>query len=318
MVVEPENLQDLCAALAAAHAQNAKFLALDLRRLNRIVEHTPQDMTATVEAGMTLADLQASLRQSGQWLPVDPPRAENLTIARLLSTNASGPRRFGYGTIREYLLGLKVALADGRVIKAGGKVVKNVAGYDLCKLLVGSHDSLGVIAEATFKLRPLPEAEQFIQARCESLEKADALIEAVLESDLAPVVLDLHNRSAASGVSASSFFVVLGFAGTREEVDWQLAKARELHLNEPSNLDYEAAFWTEKAVPPPRHVSALPSRVTQTIRDLGEAPFVARAGNGVIYYLGGPNPPEEELPKKLMQRVKDTYDPKHILPELPC
>jgi FAD/FMN-containing dehydrogenase len=318
MVVEPANLQDLCTALAAAHAQSAKLPALDLRHLNRIVEHTPEDMTATLEAGMPLADLQASLRQSGQWLPVDPPQAEKLTIARLLSTNASGPRRFGYGTIREYLLGLKVALADGRVIKAGGKVVKNVAGYDLCKLLVGSKDSLGVIVEATFKLCPLPEAEQFVQARCESLDKADALIEAVVESDLAPVVLDLHNWPAASGARASSFFVVLGFAGTREEVDWQSAKARELYLSEPSNLDYEAAFWIEKAAPPLRNISVLPSRVTQTIRDLGDVPFIARAGNGVIYYRGGPNPPAEELPKQLMQRVKDTYDPKHILPELPC
>jgi len=111
---------------------------------------------------------------------------------------ASGPRRFGYGTIRDYLIGLKVVLADGTLISSGGKVVKNVAGYDLTKLFIGSHGSLGVIVEATFKLRPLPELEKFVQAKCDSLEKADAFIEAVLNSELTPIVVDLHNQSTAT------------------------------------------------------------------------------------------------------------------------
>src|SRR5437899_2757405 len=122
MSIQPANLQGVCEALAAASSQNAKAPEIDLSRLNRIVEHTPEDMTATVEAGLTLAGFQAHLNNHGQWLPIDPPCAQRLTIGELLSTNASGPRRFGYGTIREYLIGVKVALADGRMIKAGGKV----------------------------------------------------------------------------------------------------------------------------------------------------------------------------------------------------
>src|SRR5207248_4275632 len=120
----------------------------------------------------------------------------------MLNSNISGPRRFGYGSIREHLLGLKVVLADGRLIHCGGKVVKNVAGYDLCKLFVGSRGSLGVLLEATFKVRPLPEVEQFVGARCDSLSAAAALLEAVRDSELTPVVLDLHNLG--SGVRPSS------------------------------------------------------------------------------------------------------------------
>jgi glycolate oxidase FAD binding subunit len=90
------------------------------------------------------------------------------SIAEILNSNASGPRRLGYGTIREHLLGITVAMADGRLIHSGGKVVKNVAGYDLCKLFVGSRGSLGVLVEATFKVGPLPEVERFVAARCDS------------------------------------------------------------------------------------------------------------------------------------------------------
>ena len=339
MRIQPANLQDVCDALVAASAQNARAPEIDLSRLNRIVEHTAEDMTATVEAGLTLAAFQAHLDKHRQWLPIDPPDAARLTIGELLSTNASGPRRFGYGTIREYLIGIKVALADGRMIKAGGKVVKNVAGYDLCKLFVGSRGSVGVIVEATFKLRPQPEAETFVQAECESLENAGALLEIVLESELTPVVLDLHNLSGRSllhphslpsaptalgrgevwegGARSATCFIVLGFAGTHEEVDWQLARARDLNLGEPSSLDYETRFWTEEPVAPRHRLSVLPSRLTQAISVLGDVPFVARAGNGMIYYHGGPEPLGEGLPVELMQRVKDAYDPKHILPELP-
>src|SRR5712692_7088567 len=173
-------------------------------------------MTVVVEAGISLEALQKKLATRGQWLPIDPPRPEATSIGDVLNANASGPRRFGYGTVRDYLIGIKVALADGRVIKAGGKVVKNVAGYDLCKLFVGSQGSLGVIVEATFKLRPLPEAEQFVQARCESVDKAGQMVDAVLESDLVPVVLDLHNVSTFNSRSANDYCVVLGCAGSRE------------------------------------------------------------------------------------------------------
>src|SRR2546423_14266551 len=109
-------------------------LSLGVQASNRIISHQPEDMTVSVECGLTLGALQERLAQARQWLPIDPPNSETVTIGDVLNRNSCGPHRFGYGTIREHLLGLTVALADGRMIHAGGKVVKNVAGYDLCKL----------------------------------------------------------------------------------------------------------------------------------------------------------------------------------------
>ena len=265
---------------------------------------------------MTLAELQKTLGAQGQWLPIDPPDAERLSIGALLTSNPSGPRRFGYGTVRDYVIGLTAVMADGRMIHSGGNVVKNVAGYDLMKLFIGSRGSLGVIVEATFKLRPIPEAETFVAAKCDSLEAADKLIDAVLESELTPIVLDLHNLASGNGTST----LVLGFAGTGDEVDWQLAKAADLGIKTASSLDYA------KAMDGPafsfQRISVLPSKMIETIRRLDPAPFIARAGNGVIYYAGQrpriSNATPEPGVRGLVQRLKAEFDPKNILPKVPA
>ena len=351
MMLRPSTLEQLRAELARANSAGEQGLVFNLETLNRVLEYAPEDMTVTVEAGVTLAALQARLAQHGQWLPIDPPAPGPSSIADIVNSDASGPRRFGYGTIREHLLGIKVAMADGRLIHSGGKVVKNVAGYDLCKLFVGSRGSLGVLVEATFKVRPLPEAERFVAARCESLDQTAALLEAVRGSPLAPVVLDLErvgtrqNSGTAvpavpAGVPPALAFagqtpaptdetpvplighpaacsLILGLAGTREAVDWQLNKAAELGLSAPASLDYENGFWSAIQGGLVHHISVLPSRLTETLQGLGATQFVTRAGNGVIYYRGGMAPPKADLPRALMQRIKDTYDPKHTLPDFP-
>ena len=308
MTIQPTNLDDLRKVLADASARGEKVGAINVCALDRVVEHSPEDLTVTVEAGVTLATLQAQLAQRGQWLPIDPPRPDSLTIGALLATNASGPRRFGCGTVRDYLIGIKVALTDGRLIKSGGKVVKNVAGYDLSKLFVGSRGSLGVIVEATFKLQPVPEVEQFVQAYCESLENAGMLLEGVVAANVTPVVLDLHNLRLHLPQRLPAFSLVLGFAGTRGAV--------ELGFKEPASLDYEKDFRSGE-LPSPHRVSVLPSCLIETIRGLPNAPFVARAGNGVIYWRGEAIPPKNGRPIELTRRVKAAFDPKHILPELP-
>jgi FAD/FMN-containing dehydrogenase len=314
MTLCPGNQEELAALLRGANNQRKKVEGVDLTRLNRLLQHTPEDLTVTVEAGMTLAALQSALAHNGQWLPSDPPNPEGLSIARLLATNASGPRRFGFGTVRDHLIGLQVALADGRLVRSGGKVVKNVAGYDLLKLFVGAHDSLGIIVEATFKLLPLPEAERFVQARCESLEEAGRLIESVLESPLTPVVLDLHH-----GVTrpVAGYHVVLALAGTREEVAWQRTEAELLGIGEETTLDYEQEFRALDPSPARPH-SVLPSRLIETLRGVGDVPFVARAGNGVIYHRGGPALRQTVLPLGLMRQVKEAFDPNQILPVMSC
>jgi glycolate oxidase FAD binding subunit len=317
MNFKPATVEQLAKDLSSAFAISEKLEGVDLRMLNRILEHTPEDMTVTVEAGITLAALQTELQRHRQWLPVDPPRPELLTIGGLIDADPSGPRRFSHGTIRDYLLGITVVLADGTVIHSGGKVVKNVAGYDLGKLFVGGRGSLGVVVEATFKLRPLPELEHFTEARCNSAAQAGELIEAVLKSELAPVVLDLHNLAAPAPrppATEMSATVVLGFAGSRQEVEWQIELARQLGISDPSSLDHDAQFWTNAA--PVQRLSVLPSKLTAAVGDLRGAPFVARAGNGVIYHRGAPAPRVDVLPLELMRRLKDAYDPRHILPDL--
>src|SRR5205085_1278260 len=114
MTIQPSSLDDLRQFLARTRSE--KVSGIDLRDLNRVVAHAPDDMTVTVEAGLALDQLQSELARRRQWLPIDPPNPERLTIGALLATNASGPRRFGYGTIRDYLIGIKVVLSDGRVI----------------------------------------------------------------------------------------------------------------------------------------------------------------------------------------------------------
>src|SRR5205085_10616283 len=126
------------------------------RRMQRIIEHEPADLIAIAEAGVTLDALNAELGKAGQWLPLDPPDDGRATIGGVVATGMSGAQCFGYGSPRSSVIGMRVALADGRIVKAGGRVVKNVAGYDLCKLFTGSYGTLGWILELTFKLKPRP------------------------------------------------------------------------------------------------------------------------------------------------------------------
>ncbi len=335
MTLQPATPEALASALRAAHQSGGRVDRVNLSRLTRILEHTPEDMTVTVEAGCTLASLQRALGARGQWLPIDPPHPDTLTIAELLDRNLSGPRRGGCGTIRDYVIGLRVALADGRIIRNGGKVVKNVAGYDLIKLFIGAQGSLGVIVEATFKLLPLPAAEAFVQARCETLDDAEKLIIGVLDSELTPVVFDAHNivpvdgagsfalprplggrEGRGEGASHSpSLRLVLGFAGSRAAVDWQIALACQLGFTSAARLDYEAAFHAPGQTAPHR-AAVLPSRLVETLRALGPAPFVARAANGVIHHRGAFNPAPPDLPGQLHRRVKQAFDPNRVFPEL--
>ena len=147
-------------------------LALDLSGLNRVVEYEPDDFTITVEAGMTLADLQRHLAVNGQFLPLDHPRFERATLGGICSVGRGGLRRNSFGGPRDWLIGMRMVKADGTPIKGGGRVVKNVSGYDLPKLFAGALGTLGVIVELTFKLRPLPASDQIIALNAPSFEAA--------------------------------------------------------------------------------------------------------------------------------------------------
>ncbi|MEW6207065.1 MAG: FAD-binding oxidoreductase [Acidobacteriota bacterium] len=132
-------------------------VVLSLERMNRVVEYSAPDLTATVEAGVLLADFNTVVRKERQWLPLDPPDARRASLGAVFACASFGPLRAGFGTPRDYALGLKLAHIDGKESRSGGKVVKNVAGYDMNKLYVGSFGTLAVITELIIKLRPLPD-----------------------------------------------------------------------------------------------------------------------------------------------------------------
>ena len=265
------------AAAAGVPAPRAGVV-LGLSRLRAIVEHEPGDLTVTAQAGVVLRELQAALGARGQWLSLDPPDADRATLGGVLAANAAGPRRHLYGTARDLLIGVTVVTADGSVVRGGGRVVKNVAGYDLPKLFIGSYGTLGVIVEATLKLRPRPDAERLVAVPFERLKDAGTAVRAILASDLIPNAVDLADAAAARavGVDAAPAVLLVGFDGLGEQVDWQVAElasiVRPYGGQTPTALSAaawpvlaraaQAAFETPAAV---MMLSVLPSVVADTI-----------------------------------------------------
>lgn len=217
--------------------RKADFI-LSTERLNRLVEHAWGDMTATVEAGCTIDSFQHGLKEHGQRLAVDPLWPERATIGGLLATADSGTLRIRYGTVRDLVLGVEMALTNGNVIKAGGKVVKNVAGYDLCKLVIGSLGTLGVITRAVFRLHPLPAATATYSTVLPAAPAATQLVLAILDSHLVYTGLQLRAQQ------SDRMAVDIRFEGVPESLQDQYMKlnriAREHSFAESSEEVWEA------------------------------------------------------------------------------
>ncbi|MBI4390794.1 MAG: FAD-binding oxidoreductase [candidate division NC10 bacterium] len=179
-------------------------LVLSLARLNRVVDHEPGDMTATLQAGMTLAAAQAHLTQKGQFIALDPAAAARATVGGILAANASGPRRLRYGTARDLVIAVRIVHADGAVTKGGAKVVKNVTGYDMNKLYVGSLGTLGILTEVTFRLYPLPPTEETHLSAFPTLEAAGAAAAEILGSPLVPHAVELLSAAAAAAAARAA------------------------------------------------------------------------------------------------------------------
>ncbi len=222
-VVRPQTAEETAALLAAAGEAGAAVLpwgggahqhlggtpsrmdlVIDTTRQTGITDYTPEDYVVAVRAGTRLRDLQAELAAHHQWLPIDPPGAQTATIGGVIAANRNGPRRLLWGSIRDLLIGLRVALPTGEVIKAGGKVVKNVTGYDLTKLFIGSFGSAGVITEATFKISPHPGEGLTIFATVPDLAAAHRLTSDVLRSYLLPSALEAANPEALRRLTAAA------------------------------------------------------------------------------------------------------------------
>jgi glycolate oxidase FAD binding subunit len=203
-------------------------LAVDVRGLDQVVDFPARDMTITVQAGIEIARLQGLLAAENLRLPIDVPNPDRATLGGIIATNTSGPRRYGYGTLRDYVIGISAVNDDGNEFKAGGRVVKNVAGYDLCKLMVGSLGTLGVITQATLKLRPLADEQTLIGVGCEA-DGVESLLNRLHATRTRPVCIELLNglaaqavfRAAGMAVPHAAWVVVVGFEGNMEAVRWQ-------------------------------------------------------------------------------------------------
>ena len=207
-------------------------VVLATTRLNSVVEYEPADLTVTVESGIRLAVLQAVLAQHQQYLALDPPSADRCTLGGIVATNASGSLRLRHGAARNQVLGLRVVHANGTVVKSGGKVVKNVAGYDLNKLYIGAFGTLGIITEVTLKLSPIPAREAILAADFQDVQGAIETGLRIVGSQLLPMFVNLSINSDFVGTATDNAMdtkrptLVVGFGGDPETVAWQLAQCQ--------------------------------------------------------------------------------------------
>lgn len=223
VVVFPESIEQLSRVMAAAWEANLAVapwgggtriavgnpirrldVVLDLSRLNRAVQLNPDDLTATVEAGMPVASLQQALAEHGQFLAIDPPLPDRATIGGTLASGTSGPLKWQYGHPRDLVIGMKVVQADGRVTRSGGQVVKNVSGYDMARLHVGGLGTLGVIAEVSFKLTPLPRGQATLIASFDSSQNCLGAALAIFKSHVVPLALTGFNGEVARRAEMTS------------------------------------------------------------------------------------------------------------------
>jgi glycolate oxidase FAD binding subunit len=223
------------AALGLGNPPARLDLVVCLERLDRIVEFDPANLVVTAEAGLRLEALQARLAGERQFLPLDPPAPEGRSVGGVLATNASGPSRLAYGTLRDLTLGLRLALASGEAIRCGGMVIKNVSGYDMNKLFIGSLGTLGIITEATFRLLPEPAVRASVVGVCPSLAQAQAVVTAALQSFLLPEAIELLDRRTLGGLAgrlglaaAEGHGLVVAVAGSQETVERQVRDLQRL------------------------------------------------------------------------------------------
>lgn len=364
--VVPARAEDLASALAAAaSARNTVNLGgrfsknrmagpigpsdvtISTTNLNRLLSYEPNDLTVSVEAGMKYSELSRMLAANRQMVPLDPPFAEQSTVGGVVATNSSGPRRRLYGTARDLVIGMTFATLEGKLVKTGGMVVKNVAGLDMGKLMIGSFGTLAVIAVVNFKVLPMPQVDRLFLLSFDAIEQAIAARDQILKSVLQPAAIDLFNRHAAKMVGWHGCVLAVRAAGNAAVVDRyqrELAAMGSLEIGDASVESCIQEFT-------PRFLSAHETgavvRISCTLSQLGEvmravnAPILARAGTGVCYaYFDDAQAAEEvaartrnaiidfaseaQKPKlklwpapgadfELMKRIKLMFDPEHLL-----
>ncbi len=288
-------------------APSKKGFILNTRLLDKVIDYPARDMTITVQAGIRMKSLSALLSSENQRLPVDDPYPEHSTLGGLLATNTSGPRRFGWGTWRDYVIGISILNDEGKETKAGGRVVKNVAGYDFCKLHTGALGTLGVISQVTLKLRPKTESSAFLQISLKNSE-LETTLALVHNTQTRPVAVELLSKTALhqaslSPISATSDYALfVGFEHSAETITWQTETlAKELAsvpnskieiINAPNDLPLWNTLGTFQAIRPTgscltfkanipaSKVASWSALACETVPELA---LGAHAGSGIVF-----------------------------------
>jgi glycolate oxidase FAD binding subunit len=251
------------------------------------IDHCAGDLVATVSAGMTLAAVNAALGRAGQWLPLDPPAADRATIGGIVATNESGPRRYKHGAPRDLIIGVEMVRADGKVARAGGKVVKNVAGYDLARMLCGSRGSLAVLARATFKLAPVAPVSRTVVATARNARACADLALAVAASPTAPSAVEIESPP---------HRLLIRFESTARSADVQADAAAALCLAHGADAAvvadgeerslwaaYERAVWGDSFDGLLVKTSVVPTEVADLLDLAGASLAAGRAALGIVY-----------------------------------
>jgi glycolate oxidase FAD binding subunit len=315
-------------------------VTISTAKLNRILQYNSADLTLSVEAGVPYAELQATLAKNGQMLPLDPPFAAQATIGGVIAANCSGPRRRLHGAARDIVIGMQIAGLDGKITQSGGMVVKNVAGLDTGKLHIGALGTLGAIAVLNFKLLPLPVATRTFVKSFDTAGDAVAARDALLQSILQPLAIDLVNPAAAAALGLAGHCLLVEAGGTPRLLD---RYERELagYRVADAGLWSKVTGFTETFLA--QHVRGCVVRISTQLQDLGtvlakfNGPLIARAASGVAYaycdqppaFLPpfpcvveySPDPRDAALPLwpnpgpdlALMTKIKQMLDPHELL-----
>ena len=295
--------------LGWGRAPRSLDVLISTAKLDKLIAHRHGDLTATVQAGASLASVNGLLARHRQWIPLDPPWADRATIGGLVATNDSGPRRHRYGAPRDLIIGVELARADGVVAKGGGIVVKNVAGYDLPRLMTGSFGALGVILTATFKLYPLTETSRTVVARCSRTAELGALAGRLLASQLTPTAVEFATHP---------LRLLIRFESIAASVEQQSQAAAAMMMEAGLDAtilagDDEDRLWNELqsvAADESRalvKVSVLPSELPATLDAIGRLAgperhaAAGRAGAGVfLLSLSG----DSEFQKRVVEGLR--------------
>ncbi len=298
-------------------------IVVDMTAMNRIIDYPARDMTVTLQAGATLAELQKLLKIENQWLPIDVPNPESATVGGSMAVNANGPRRLSQGTWRDAVIGIRFVSDEGIESKGGGRVVKNVAGYDLMKLHIGALGTLGIITEVTLKVKPRPEASSFVVFGVPTSAVAPTL-DRLHASNSRPVAIELLNRAAVKKLGMSlpvtePWLIACGFEEKAATVAWQIATLQEESKGTPLRDlaviegDAAAKLWTAltalqsggedystvKFNIRPSAVAALALKADATH---SQAVVHAHAGNGIAF-VHIPNEPKPDRLSTILQEL---------------